>query len=93
MTSLDDSDLVNALGAEAASETAIELAGARLVADPDGALWWAEKRLLAVADLHLEKGSAYAVRTGQMLPPYDSRATLGRQLSTSRSTSRQEEGD
>jgi DNA ligase-associated metallophosphoesterase len=30
-----------------------------------------------VADLHLEKGSSYA-RRGQMLPPYDTRETLGR---------------
>jgi uncharacterized protein len=29
------------------------------------------------ADLHLEKGSAYAAR-GQMLPPYDTRETLAR---------------
>jgi DNA ligase-associated metallophosphoesterase len=32
---------------------------------------------LLVADLHLEKASFYA-RTGQMLPPYDSRETLER---------------
>ena len=56
----------------------IEIAGARVTADLGGALWWAEKRLLAVADLHLEKGSAIASRTGQMLPPYDSRVTLAR---------------
>nr|QQZ51001.1 ligase-associated DNA damage response endonuclease PdeM [Phenylobacterium glaciei] len=33
--------------------------------------------MLVVADLHLEKGSAYAAR-GQMLPPYDTRDTLRR---------------
>ena len=60
------------------NETVIEVAGVPLVADLGGALWWAEKRVLAVADLHLEKGSAIALRTGQMLPPYDSRATLAR---------------
>ena len=32
---------------------------------------------LVAGDLHLEKGSAFAAR-GQMLPPYDSRATLDR---------------
>jgi hypothetical protein len=32
---------------------------------------------LVVADLHLEKGSAYAAR-GQMLPPYDTAETLRR---------------
>ncbi len=41
----------------------------------DGALWWAEKSLLVVSDLHLEKASSYA-RRGQMLPPYDTAATL-----------------
>ncbi len=53
-----------------------EIAGARVVADPWGALWWPERSLLAVADLHFEKGSAIASRTGQMLPPYDTQATL-----------------
>jgi len=42
---------------------------------PQGALFWPARRALIVADLHFEKGSAYAVR-GQMLPPYDSLATL-----------------
>jgi hypothetical protein len=42
-----------------------------------GALWLATERALVVADLHLEKGSAYAAR-GQMLPPYDTRETLRR---------------
>jgi len=39
------------------------------------ALYWPAERALVVADLHLEKASWYAER-GQMLPPYDSRATL-----------------
>jgi DNA ligase-associated metallophosphoesterase len=42
-----------------------------------GALWVLNHRTLIAADLHLEKGSAFAAR-GQMLPPYDSRATLDR---------------
>jgi len=42
-----------------------------------GALWVPNHRTLIAADLHLEKGSAFAAR-GQMLPPYDSRATLDR---------------
>ncbi len=41
----------------------------------DAALYWPEKRTLLVADLHLEKASAYATG-GQMLPPYDSLSTL-----------------
>jgi DNA ligase-associated metallophosphoesterase len=42
-----------------------------------GALWLEASRTLVVADLHLEKGSAYASR-GQLLPPYDTRETLRR---------------
>src|SRR5690606_26693834 len=53
------------------------VAGVALHADPAGALYWPEHGLLAVADLHLEKGSSYAVR-GVLLPPYDSAATLAR---------------
>ncbi len=33
--------------------------------------------MLVAGDLHLEKGSSYAAR-GQLLPPYDTRATLDR---------------
>ncbi|MEH6791001.1 ligase-associated DNA damage response endonuclease PdeM [Parasphingorhabdus sp.] len=39
------------------------------------ALYWPARKALLVADLHLEKASFYA-RQGQMLPPYDSQATL-----------------
>lgn len=46
-----------------------------VVPDLSGALWLPEERTLVVADLHLEKGSAYAAR-GIFLPPYDSSATL-----------------
>jgi DNA ligase-associated metallophosphoesterase len=55
----------------------IHIAGHRLMLDPAGALWWPDKRLLAIADLHLEKGSACAVR-GHLVPPWDTRATLDR---------------
>jgi DNA ligase-associated metallophosphoesterase len=41
------------------------------------ALYWPREQALLVADLHLEKASFFA-RTGQMLPPYDSRETLER---------------
>lgn len=57
--------------------TLIAVAGLVLEALPAGALWWADERLLVVADLHLEKGSAFA-RRGQMLPPYDTTETLAR---------------
>ena len=42
---------------------------------PAGALFWPRRRALLVADLHLEKASWFA-RFGQLLPPYDSLATL-----------------
>lgn len=42
-----------------------------------GALWLPGRQTLIASDLHLEKGSAFAAR-GQMLPPYDSPATLAR---------------
>lgn len=51
--------------------------GVVLEAFPEGALWWDEQRLLIVADLHLEKGAAYA-RRGQIVPPYDTVETLAR---------------
>lgn len=56
---------------------ALPLAGAEARLRPSGALWLAEGACLVAADLHLEKGSAYA-RRGQMLPPYDTRETLTR---------------
>ncbi|MGH6828426.1 MAG: ligase-associated DNA damage response endonuclease PdeM [Rhizomicrobium sp.] len=55
----------------------VEVNGESLVLDKSGALFWPAARTLVFADLHLEKGSSYA-RGGQFLPPYDSRATLGR---------------
>jgi uncharacterized protein len=49
--------------------------GHELTALPQGALFWPARRALLVADLHLEKASWFA-KGGQMLPPYDSIATL-----------------
>jgi hypothetical protein len=49
--------------------------GHELVALPQGALYWPSRNALLFADLHLEKASWFA-RGGQMLPPYDSLATL-----------------
>ena len=59
------------------SEQAVVIAGVALVADPAGAIYWPEQGLLAVADLHFEKGSSFA-RRGMLLPPYDTAATLAR---------------
>ena len=50
-------------------------AGHDFSASLDGALYWPARRAMLVADLHLEKASWFA-RMGQMLPPYDSLATL-----------------
>lgn len=50
-------------------------AGIDFDALPEGALWWPARRALLVADLHFEKASFFA-RHGQMLPPYDTDATL-----------------
>ncbi|GJD84545.1 hypothetical protein HPGCJGGD_2422 [Methylobacterium haplocladii] len=52
------------------------LAGEILTFDRTGALWLEAHRTLVVSDLHLEKGSSFAVRSGQFLPPYDTRETL-----------------
>jgi uncharacterized protein len=55
----------------------IEIAGERAVCDQHGVLYFPELDLLAVSDLHLEKGAAYA-RRGSFVPPYDTAATLHR---------------
>jgi uncharacterized protein len=57
--------------------SSLNVAGVTFVADLSGALFWEEQRLLVVSDLHLEKGSSFAMR-GVLLPPYDTIATLGR---------------
>ena len=49
----------------------------RLLLDPLGALVWPARHALVVADLHLEKGTAAALR-GQLVPPFDTRLTLDR---------------
>ncbi len=67
-TALDTTDTATA---------ALSVAAVPLVPQVEGALWWPDERTLVVADLHLEKGSSFA-RRGQMLPPYDTMATLRR---------------
>lgn len=59
------------------SQQPISICGRAFVADVSGALYWPGEKAIIVADLHLEKGSAFAAR-GLMLPPYDTRATLER---------------
>lgn len=53
----------------------IDVNGETVLLDPLGAAFLPAFRALVVADMHFEKGSSYA-RSGQLLPPYDSRATL-----------------
>jgi uncharacterized protein len=60
-------------------------AGEEMALAAGQALYWPRERALLVADLHLEKASFYA-RFGQMLPPYDSRETLGRVADAVRQT-------
>jgi uncharacterized protein len=55
----------------------LALGGEQFLADPSGALLHPASATLIVADLHLEKGSFFAMRR-QMLPPYDTAATLAR---------------
>ena len=57
------------------SQARFSFCGTELVACLSGGLFIPALGTLAVADLHLEKGSACA-RRGRLLPPYDSRATL-----------------
>lgn len=53
----------------------LQFAGRDFAVTTHGALFWPAREALLVADLHLEKASWFAM-TGQMLPPYDSMATL-----------------
>lgn len=55
----------------------INIAGEAAVCDPRGTLYLPAHGLLAVSDLHLEKGSSLA-RKGALVPPYDTGATLHR---------------
>jgi uncharacterized protein len=64
-------------GQDARVAASLQVAGVAFEGDPAGALYWPEQGLLAVADLHLEKGSSFAAR-GVLLPPYDTAATLAR---------------
>lgn len=66
-----------ALTRRACGSLNVRIMGEACVLRCSGALWLPDAATLVAADLHLEKGSAYA-RRGQMLPPYDSRATLAR---------------
>jgi len=55
-----------------------EFNGATFWALAEGALWWPSQKLLCVSDLHLGKSDRIARRSGRMLPPYETEATLDR---------------
>ncbi|WP_426957105.1 ligase-associated DNA damage response endonuclease PdeM [Muricoccus radiodurans] len=55
----------------------MHLAGERLMLDPAGVMLWPARRTLVVSDLHLEKGSHFAMR-GAFVPPYDTRETIAK---------------
>lgn len=57
---------------------ALRLAGEELLASGSGALWWPERRVLAVSDLHLGRSGRFARRGGALLPPYETETTLER---------------
>lgn len=54
------------------------LAGCELRALASGALWWPERSLLCVSDLHFGKALRPARSGGVSLPPYETRDTLER---------------
>lgn len=54
------------------------LAGTALSARPTGALFVGEHDTLVISDLHLGKSERIARRSGQLLPPFETRDTLMR---------------
>lgn len=57
------------------TEISCNIAGIEAVLDVSGAVYFPADELLIVADMHLEKGTAWAKR-GFFLPPYDSKRTI-----------------
>ncbi|MCY3876341.1 MAG: ligase-associated DNA damage response endonuclease PdeM [Rhodobacteraceae bacterium] len=68
----------NETGFESKHAFRFEFCGVSLCALPDRALWWPDRRLLCVADLHLGKSGRLARMSGALLPPYETRETLTR---------------
>ncbi|WP_379063346.1 ligase-associated DNA damage response endonuclease PdeM [Mesorhizobium sp. UC74_2] len=66
-----------ARAAQAIGGEPVTVAGERALCDARGVLFFPDLGLLAVSDLHLEKGSSFA-RRGALIPPYDTVATLAR---------------
>ena len=57
----------------------ITFANEIFIPDASGALIWPARKMLVIADAHLEKASHFA-RRGYFLPPYDSHMTLSKIL-------------
>ena len=53
----------------------------KFLINKDGILFWLDKQIAIISDLHLEKGSSFG-RSGQFLPPYDSEETLTKLLNS-----------
>ncbi|MBM3607393.1 MAG: ligase-associated DNA damage response endonuclease PdeM [Alphaproteobacteria bacterium] len=66
---------LTAQGPAASRAALLRIADVDCLADCSGVMFIPGAQALVVADLHLEKGSAFAQR-GLMLPPYDTQATL-----------------
>lgn len=60
------------------NDIGFDFCGAALRARASGALWWPERQILVVSDLHLGKSDRIARRSGAFLPPYETRDTLNR---------------
>lgn len=67
--------MANPIDPSDAPRTDLQFQGERLTFLRPGALWCGAHGLLVVSDLHIGKGTSYAAG-GQMLPPYDTDATL-----------------
>lgn len=57
---------------------AFAFAGQRFIARASGALYWPDRDMLILADLHLGKSERIARRGGTLLPPFETRETLAR---------------
>ena len=62
----------------AGPDARIAVAGAAVVLRPSGALFWPERALLCIADLHLGRAERLARQGGELLPPYETADTLDR---------------
>lgn len=61
-----------------ATSHVFDFCGTVFEARPAGTLWWAERRTLIVADLHLGKAERMARRNGLLVPPYEVAETVAR---------------